>query len=148
MQLVEIMAHANPHLSVLEIGKSTTDATTSILSSIGNIRHSPLRDVDYVFATSDTAALSKAEEHLQAWKDRIKLTQLDLLKSIGEQDISGGSFDVIIISDLLMPTQDPRAILEKLRSILKPGGKLCLVQTADPCLEIAITLRCLPSCGR
>ena len=139
------MAHANPALSVLELGASTQTATSSIFSSVLDAEETALPSFDYVFAASNEATLDCAKTQLQNWKNRISFKHLDPSKSPTTQDFKDGSYDLVIVSDLQLVAQDPNAVLTNLRKLLKPGGRLCIVQIENPRVELALILGSLPS---
>lgn len=48
----------------------------------------------------------------------------------------GGPFDYAVVGDLLLHLRDPVGGLERLRSVLAPGGRLLLVEQVDPALSV------------
>lgn len=103
---------------------------------------------DYIFMSSNDSALSKAEEHLQLWKNHMHFRPLAIDRDLGIQGFENAAFDVIVISNLLVGAQNRSQVIARLGRLLKPGGKLCLVHLTNPSIGLSLVLQCLPSWKR
>ncbi len=56
---------------------------------------------------------------------------------------SAETFDLVYVSHVLHHAADPRALLDEVRRVLRPGGKLMLIETCEdnPLMRLARTLR-------
>ena len=61
---------------------------------------------------------------------RIDFRILDLESSTGELD--EGAYDLAVCSEVLEHVRSPRAVVERIRRLLKPGGRLILTVPRDP----------------
>ncbi|KAL9100557.1 MAG: hypothetical protein Q9163_004079 [Psora crenata] len=142
-ELVDLAAHTNPDISILELGDAEGGAASSILNSkLGN---SSAMDqaFPYTFTTANGAALEAAQASLQPLKDRIGFKVLSIQEELSTQGFEASAFDIIIISHPLAALQLEGA-LTNIRKLLKQGGTLCLLNVNKPGLRLSIVLNCLP----
>ncbi|KAL2821621.1 hypothetical protein BJX63DRAFT_427619 [Aspergillus granulosus] len=125
-----------PHMRVLEVGAGTASATLPVLEALigEDARHS--RDTGkldtYVFTDISSGFFENAKDKLAAWTQWVEFQKLNIEKPTGEQGFTQGSFDLIIASNVLHATESMTNTLRNVRRLLKPGGKLALVEITEP----------------
>lgn len=144
---MDLLAHKEPELSVLELGDSTGGAASSILRNDSDTPSTPLSLGRYVFSSSTDAALKEAEERLVAFKGRLEFKSLALDQDPLGQGFHHNSFDVIICSSLISLCNLDKT-LTNMKQLLRPGGKVCLIGITHPSLSFSLVSRCLNTSSR
>jgi acyl transferase domain-containing protein/NADPH:quinone reductase-like Zn-dependent oxidoreductase/SAM-dependent methyltransferase/acyl carrier protein len=121
------IAHANPNIRVLEIGGGTGGATRIAMKAFcGPNGIKAYRD--YTFTDISAGFLSGARESMAEFRDMI-FSVFDIEADPVEQGYVLQSYDLIIACQVLHATSNMRRTLENCRKLLKPGGRLVLVET-------------------
>ena len=95
---IDLLAHKNPAMAILEIGAGTggtTAACLNVLAEGGNLRCSKF---DYTDISSGFFA--KAEEKFQRYLSRMAFKSLDIERDPLEQGFLGSSYDIVIASNV------------------------------------------------
>lgn len=95
---LELLAHSNPGLRVLEVGAGTGAATTDVLSHLKSTDGTYMYS-KYVFTDSFSAFVNSTKEGFAPAKD-IEYRVLDMSRDPLEQGFEAHSFDLIIASNL------------------------------------------------
>ena len=124
--IMDCLGHANPNLRILEIGAGTGAATRVVMKAlVGSNRIK--RYADYTFTDISPAFLTPANDMLSVYDD-VHFSILDI-----EQDpLQNGYkpiYDVVLACEAIHATSNMDRTLAHCRSLLKPGGKLILVET-------------------
>ena len=126
--IVRLMTLKNPHLSVIEIGAGTGGATFPILEHLwrsNDKKKMPLGK--FVFTDISTGFFDTAKSVFQQWEDLIYYRKLDIENDPSLQGIEG-DHDLAIAANVLHATPDIRKTLRNTRALLRPGGKLLLME--------------------
>ena len=142
------MAHTNPDISILESGTTTRTAALSIISSVTEDSNDVSQIFEYVLSSPNDDTLKELEGQLEPWKSRIKFKTLSFETDASNQGFDDEAFDIIILSNPLGAVQDPEKTLATTKRLLKPGGKLCLMNVTNACMRLSVVLRCLSSWSR
>ena len=126
--LVNNLAHENPDLRVLEIGAGTGGVTLSVLEKLGGVAGQFPRFQDYVFTDISTGFFENAQEKLQAWSAFMTYRRLNIEEDPISQGFESGAFDLVIAANVLHATTQMMRTLSNVHKLLKPGGKLLLVE--------------------
>lgn len=137
-----------PGAKVLEVGAGTGGATKAVLEGFG-ARAGDQGGTLLGHYTFTDIKLEYVEAARQSLGDRgglIDFYQLDVEKDPAEQSdcLVVGAFDLIVASMVLLETQNLVGALNNLRKLLKPGGKLFLVETTKEKLDVQLIFRALP----
>ncbi|KAK1595301.1 beta-ketoacyl synthase domain-containing protein [Colletotrichum navitas] len=125
--VLEGLAHANPNSRVLEIGGGTGGATRIAMKAFtGPNGVKAYRD--YTFTDISAGFLSAARESMAEFHD-MRFSVLDVETDPLEQGYDEQAYDLIIACQVLHATSSMHRTLSHCRSLLKPGGKLVLVET-------------------
>ncbi|KAK3385176.1 hypothetical protein B0H63DRAFT_432919 [Podospora didyma] len=114
-----------PHISVLEIGAGTGGATEATLKQLGGSFSS------YTYTDISSGFFEKAQERFEQHRSRMVFKVLDIEKDIEEQGYAPQSFDLVIASLVLHATRNLEYTLKNVRKLLKPGGRLLLLELTD-----------------
>jgi acyl transferase domain-containing protein/NADPH:quinone reductase-like Zn-dependent oxidoreductase len=124
--MVDLLAHKNPRMKILEIGAGTGGATSHILDTLE--AESPFkRYQEYTFTDLTPYFLSAAQDKFAASRG-INYSILDIEFDPLEQGFSAGEYDLIVASQVLHATSSLARTLQNVRRLLKPGGKLLLLE--------------------
>ena len=142
IQFVNVLAHNNPELSVLELGTAQGGLASSLFSPNPEMSEDMASLPNYVFSASNDADLKEAKERLAATNASITFKSLSIEKELTSQEFEGETFDMIIASNPLRPQDDDKTV-SNMKKMLKPEGKLCLVNVARPATGLSMLFRCL-----
>lgn len=112
-----------PVMNVLEVGASTSNNTEAIFGVLDQ------RNVSYTIADSSLTVLEQVKSSNN--NDRLKLKALDVNRNPVDQGFSPGSFDVVLVNDILHTANSLEEALANLRKLLVPGGVIALVGCSD-----------------
>lgn len=129
---IELMAHKNPNMKILEIGAGTGGASLPILEALGGSNSTAPRFESYTFTDISVGYFEKAREKLAPWVPFMHFSKLNIEENPEEQGFDLGSYDLIIASNVLHATKFIKRTLENSRKLLKPEGKLVLSEITNP----------------
>ncbi|KUI71344.1 Lovastatin diketide synthase LovF [Cytospora mali] len=128
------VTHANPRMRILEIGASTGASTAAMLEALGTAETGgPLAEL-YHF-TNASGDFEDAREKFVRWDDIVSFEKLDINSDVSVQGFEAGSYDLVIASQATLDTQSIPKVLANIHSLLKPGGKVLLVEITRDELE-------------
>lgn len=128
--LVDIIAHENPNLRILEIGAGTGGASLPTLEAFSGASNKSLpRFQEYVFTDISSGFFENAKTKLKAWAPLVTFGKLDIEQEPVCQGYEAESFDLIIAAIVLHATSDINRTMQHVRKLLKPGGKLLLLES-------------------
>ncbi|KAL9085918.1 MAG: hypothetical protein Q9165_007401 [Trypethelium subeluteriae] len=134
---VALYAHQNPSIKILEVGAGTGSATNEILPALKG--GSAWRQyLEYRFTDTTTSFLAGAEERFSTFGG-ITFGAFDMEKSPGSQGYQQ-DWDVVVASNVIHATSDIKSTLLHIRSILKPGGKMILLELTQSQLSAGLVL--------
>lgn len=129
---LDLMAHKNPSLRVLEVGAGTGGTTAHVIKPL--FAGAGTRNRCEVYEYTDTSAsfFEQARDDFSAYASRMRFSTLDIEQNPSEQGFSNGTYDVVIAANVLHATPNLDITLRNVHRLLKPGGKLVLLeQTGD-----------------
>jgi acyl transferase domain-containing protein/SAM-dependent methyltransferase len=109
-------------LRILEVGAGTGGTTAAVAPVITSDR------VRYFFTDVSEVFLERAQQKFASYPF-MEFGRLDLDQDLAEQGYAPASFDVILSANAVHATTDLRTSLQRLRSLLAPGGILLLVES-------------------
>ncbi|KAG6365680.1 hypothetical protein INS49_007291 [Diaporthe citri] len=122
---VEILAHANPYLRILEVGAGTGSSAAGVLPYLtyyqGDGKKTP-RIAEYMYTDISPGFFEKAQERFADYASEDPIPQ----------GFEEGSYDVVIAGNVLHATSDLAQSLRSVRRLLKPGGKFIMVEITNP----------------
>lgn len=120
------IAHSNPNLRILEIGGGTGGATRIAMKAF-NGPNGIKAYKDYTFTDISAGFLSAARESMADIRD-MKFSVFDTEIEPEEQGYEQ-AYDLVIACQVLHATSNMHNTLLNCRKLLKPGGRLVLVET-------------------
>jgi acyl transferase domain-containing protein/2-polyprenyl-3-methyl-5-hydroxy-6-metoxy-1,4-benzoquinol methylase len=129
LQMVQYMAlltNKNPDMAVLEIGAGTGSATLPLFEAMGDDAPDLIRG--YTYTDISSGFFETAKDRLERWKSVIEYKTLDISKDPVEQGYEAGAYDLVVASNVLHATRSMRETMTHVRKLLKPGGRLLLVE--------------------
>ena len=130
LKYIELCAHKNPTLRILEIGAGTGGATTGILGALSNTGLDLFSSYD--FTDISPSFFEAAREKFSKYSDRIKYMALDIDSDPSKQGFHIATYDIVVASHILHATKNINNTLCNVRTLLKPGGKLLINEFATP----------------
>ncbi|KAH8799819.1 hypothetical protein F5884DRAFT_905307 [Xylogone sp. PMI_703] len=144
-KLVEHFVHKNPRAKILEIGGGTGGTSTHILGAIGT-DDSPLgpQASSYDFTDISSGFFEAAQEKLKAWKSLVRYKKLDIEQDVAKQGFEEGTYDLIVACQVLHATKSMENTMTNVRKLLKPGGKLLLLETTQDHIDLHYVFGLVP----
>jgi len=144
-ELVKTVAHKHPRAKILEIGGGTGGGTQAILDALG-------RDGDdegalfgqYDFTDVSPGFFEAARKRFEPWKDLMTFRKLDIENDPAQQGFDCGSYDIIVACQVLHATRSMDNTMGNVLRLLKPGGKLVLIETTQDSLDAFLAFGFLP----
>ncbi len=124
--LIDLLAHKDPRMKILEIGAGTGGATRQILNTL-EAESSFKQFQEYTFSDLTPSFFSAAQKNFAACQG-IQYSSLDIEVDPLQQGFSAAQFDLVIASQVLHATASLASTLQNVRKLLRPGGKLLLVE--------------------
>lgn len=125
---LDLLGHKNPHLDILEIGAGNGSVTLPILHVLGGANGEPPRFGSYDCTNASTVFLESLKEDVTPWKDAVALKKLDINSDPVDQGYTAGAYDVIVAAHAFLSNKPLHHALGNARKLLKPGGKLMLLE--------------------
>lgn len=129
------LAECNPELNILEIGRGTASATLPVLEAIQSATEGMAPNFHYTFTNISAGFFDNARSKLSRWTGKMTYNKLDISQDPLPQGFKAESYDVVLASNVFHATPDIVATLKNARAVLKPYGRLVLmeaVQAAPP----------------
>ena len=144
-QLVKHFAHKHPRAKILEIGGGTGGTTIYNLNALGedDSGWGPLAS-SYDFTDVSSGFFEAAQEKFKPWKNLVRYKKLDIEQDPGKQGFETGTYDLIVASQVLHATKSMVNTMANVRKLLKPGGKLFLMETTQDQLDLQFAFGLLP----
>ena len=145
---LRLLQFKNPRMRILEIGAGTASMSIIALEALTGdpkSRRAGKEKLDkYVFTDISSGFFEKGKATLADWGELVEFKKLDIEKSVKEQGFEEGSYDLIIASNVLHATRTMSKTMQNVRSLLKPEGKLALVEITETNMFWHMTVGTLP----
>lgn len=141
---VRLLSNKNPGMSILEVGAGTGGATMFILEALSDGEAGPMRCTDYDFTDISAGFFHKAQKKFERWGEQIRYRKLDVEQDPLSQGFGAERYDLIIAANVIHATKRVKDTLKRLRSLLKPGGTLILLEITVKTLHSTLTFGPLP----
>ncbi|RYN77143.1 Compactin diketide synthase [Alternaria tenuissima] len=145
---MSILAHANPQLRICEVGSGTGSATSKVLPFLvdteGLQGDQLVRFGEYAYTDVSVGFFEKAREKFDFAEKHMRFAKLDLEIDPSLQGFELGSYDVIMACNVIHTTSDLMKCLRDLLALLRPGGKLIMMETTVDNIRDGIIFGLLP----
>lgn len=126
-QFVNHISFKKANMRVLEIGAGTGSATLPFLQAMKDAGYSP---AEYCFTDISSGFFDRAADLLSNFP--ITYQRLDIEKDPILQDFEAQRYDVVLACNCLHATSRIRDTLWNVRALLKPDGRLVLIEVVNP----------------
>ncbi|KAJ5357821.1 hypothetical protein N7541_004979 [Penicillium brevicompactum] len=149
-RIAEHLIHKNPRAKILEIGAGTGGTTLPILNAIGNGKKcgwGPYAS-EYHFTDISSGFFAEAQAQFADWGAIMTYRKLDIEVDPEQQDFECGSYDIVVANQVLHATKSMVATMTHVRRLLKPGGKLLLMENTKNQMDMQFVFGLLPGWWR
>lgn len=138
-RVLDCLGHANPNQNILELGAGTGGATRVAMKALNDAGGSAIkRYSEYAFTDISPGFLISARESMAAFND-VSFSVVNIEEDPLEQG-HGPVYDLVIASQCLHATPSIAKTLANCRKLLKPGGKLVLVENTQNAIGHGLVL--------
>lgn len=123
---IQLLAHANPRMRILEVGAGTGGTTAKVLQALKSACNEGESMYSTYTYTDISAGFMTAAKERFADFDRVEYAALDINQDPVKQGFHPESYDLVIGSNVVHATPSLNTSLRHLRSLLRPGGRLFL----------------------
>ncbi|KAL4941786.1 hypothetical protein BDV06DRAFT_222773 [Aspergillus oleicola] len=141
--LLKLNSHKNPGSKILEVGGGTAGCTLPSLKALTGEDGIP-RFTHYDFTDISSGFFEKAAEKLSAWRDRLGFMKFDVESDPESQGVQTGTYDLVIACNVLHATANMDRTMANVKKLLKPGGKVLIVEGTRDTLDVSLTFGVLP----
>ncbi|RYP24609.1 hypothetical protein DL765_000435 [Monosporascus sp. GIB2] len=129
-KLAQLFAVKRPGAKVLEVSAGTGGATRVVLEALGHRGDGGSLVDKYTFTDVSSELFEAASRKLAPWADVLEFRELDIEKEdpTGSANLTAQSMDLVVASMVLCKARDPQKALTHIQELLKPDGKLLLVE--------------------
>ncbi|KAF4632400.1 hypothetical protein G7Y89_g5719 [Cudoniella acicularis] len=126
-EFFNLLIFKKPDLEVLEIGAGTGGATVALFQGLAQLGNIPLKRYDYTDISP--AFFDQARTKLTQWESILSYQTLNISLDPTSQGFDEYSYDVVIASNSLHVTEHIDEAIGNARKLLKPGGRLLLIES-------------------
>lgn len=130
MEFVGLLSFKNPSMNILEVGAGTGGQTLRLLESMSQGDMKRWAQYDYTDISPDF--FENARTKFSAYRDYMRFKVFDVSRDPVAQSFAAGSYDLVVASHVLHAVTNLKEALCNLHKLLKPGGKLLLLETTQP----------------
>ncbi|RYP39906.1 hypothetical protein DL767_002025 [Monosporascus sp. MG133] len=143
---ISMLSHKYPDLEYLEIGAGTGGCTRpalQALSGYGNRRYPRFKS--YTYTDVSSGFFEQAAKKFSSCADMMEFARLDIEQDPNIQPgFENRQFDVIIAANVLHATYDMSRTVGHVRKLLRPGGKLILLEVTHSMPSLSLVFGNLP----
>lgn len=137
-ELVGQLAHRHPQMNILEIGAGTGGTTKTALECLGSSFAS------YTYTDISPGFFEKAASNFPSHARKMVFKTLDIERDPVEQGFEKHSFDVILAANVLHATKKLDTTIANCHKLLRPGGRMILLEITSEALWIQTIFSALP----
>ncbi|KAH7012488.1 uncharacterized protein B0I36DRAFT_299658 [Microdochium trichocladiopsis] len=120
------LTHKYPQMSILEVGAGTGSAAAHLFNTLGDNGKNLIKQ--YCYTDISAGFFEQGKALLDKWKAFVDFKVLDITKDPIEQGFEQAHFDLVIASNVLHATPSMATTLQNVRKVLKPGGRMLMVE--------------------
>lgn len=124
-RFLKYLCFKKPRLRILEVGGGEGSTALSILTALQS-EGSVLGD--YAFTDLSAGSFDKVKDLLVGWASMVTFKKLDVSRDPAVQGFNVHTYDVVIAANVLHNTSSIGTSLANIHKLLKPGGKLALIE--------------------
>ncbi|KAJ5777293.1 hypothetical protein N7520_000539 [Penicillium odoratum] len=135
---ISLIAAKNPNLAILEIGAGTGGTTSYILRDLEQ------RVSGYTFTDISSGFLGAAADKFASHASIMDFRTLNIEQDPIAQGFQAESFDLIVAANVLHATSKMRKTIANVHRLLRPGGKLLLLELTSNHGAVSLVMGSLP----
>ena len=143
----ELLGHQNPYLSILEISTGTGGALSTIMQALGGTKDDVPRFERYTYTEVGNNDSDHIKERFAYLSELINYKKLDIAVDPLKQGYEAASYDVIVADHVLCSGESITATLKRLCKLLKPGGRVILIEMTRLRMSNTVLFGTLPDLG-
>lgn len=154
-KVAESYARVRPDARILEIGAGTGGATKVVLQAFDAALRDPEgegegdedeadRRLHYTFTDVSTGFFPAANTKLAGWVPNMDFKKLNVEDDPEAQGFEAGAHDLVVASLVLHATKSLERTLAHVRGLLRPGGRLLLVETTRDVVDMQLIFGLFP----
>ncbi|KAH7025271.1 putative polyketide synthase [Microdochium trichocladiopsis] len=130
------LSKQKPGLKIVEIGAGTGSASEPLLRALGTEGQAMVEKYD--FTDISPVFFKAAKEKLADFRDIVGFKVCDLEREVSQQGFQPHSYDLVIACNVVHATRSITESLDRIHSLLKPGGKFLLMELTkvEPCYNL------------
>ena len=131
---LDLIAHKSPSMKIVEVGAGTGSITDYVLSPLRFKEEETVgaRFSQYDYTDISEAFFEQAQQRFAPMNAKMNFKALNIEKDPQGQGYEEGSYDLVVAAWVLHATCDLNATVKNVRKLLKPGGKLVLLEITKP----------------
>ena len=146
-EYMRLFHHKKSGIKILEIGAEggiMTDFVRQILDNGGQGHGNAYGCAQYDYTEVSPVLLEAAARKFIDYKDRIRFKLLEIESDLSAQGFEPQTYDLILAANSLRLTRDLNLAMRNVRNLLKPTGKLVLVEVTENGMRTEFALGLLP----
>ncbi|KAI1736364.1 hypothetical protein F4680DRAFT_265421 [Xylaria scruposa] len=136
--MVKQLAHQHPRMKIVEVGAGTGGTTRAVLDALGN------QYASYTYTDISTGFFENARSVFSQHISKLIFKTLNIENNPVDQGFTEGSFDMVVSSNCLHATRTLGETLRHCRQLLRPGGRLVLLEITRDFLPTQLVMSTLP----
>ncbi|KAL9091407.1 MAG: hypothetical protein Q9165_004793 [Trypethelium subeluteriae] len=129
---LDALSRQNPNMKIVEVGGGTGGVTLPILEKMQDMTDPGYaRFGEYLFTDISAGFFQAAQSKFGALGSKVTYKVMNVEQNPSDQGFETGCYDLVIASNVLHATADIRHTLSNVRSLLRPGGVLLLLEGID-----------------
>ncbi|KAJ5919847.1 hybrid NRPS/PKS enzyme [Penicillium verhagenii] len=136
--IVKQIAHQHPRMQIVEVGAGTGGTTRAVLEALGN------QFASYTYTDISTGFFENARTLFSHHGNNLSFKTLNIENDPVDQGFQEGTFDMVISSNCLHATRSLGETLRHCRQLLRPGGRLVLLEITRDFLPTQLVMSTLP----
>ncbi|OQD84167.1 hypothetical protein PENANT_c014G07229 [Penicillium antarcticum] len=142
--LLGAVLHKSPRARVLEIGAGTGAATRHALRTLGTDEDGGPRCESWHFTDISSGFFEAARAEFSSWGNLLEFDRLDIEQSPEAQGFTLASYDIVVACQVLHATKSMARTMSNVRSLMKPGATLLLMETTRDQIDLQFIFGLLP----
>ena len=143
--IMRMLAEKLPNANILEIGAGTGGCTRAVLDGLQEANSANgVSSSRFDFTDISSGFFEDARRKFGDRSSTIAYRKLNIEEDPTDQGFEAESYDLIIASGVLHATKVMKETLNNVRRLLKPGGRLVLVEITRDTIELPMVFGTLP----
>ncbi|KAK5989608.1 Highly reducing polyketide synthase PKS6 [Cladobotryum mycophilum] len=136
------LGRQKPGLKILEVGAGTAAVSQLVLASLR--MSGKMLASQYQFTDISSAHFQTAQDRLVDFKDVVHYQALNIEQDPVSQGFASHEYDLVIAVNAIHSTSSLSQSLDNIKSLLKPGGTLILMETTKDTISLNLCFGALP----